>query len=89
MTDRIHSLVVTLEDATRADDVQDLINAIKQLRLVADVQTKIPLNDTLSKCDFCGNPLNVLNIISYKNEKDFCSTNCFNDWLEIFGWYQQ
>jgi hypothetical protein len=37
VTDRINYLYVALEDDTREDDVQALVNSIKQLRGVADV----------------------------------------------------
>jgi len=37
MTDRYHSLTVALDDDLRVDDAQRLIDAIRQLRGVADV----------------------------------------------------
>ena len=39
MTDRIKSLVVTLDEDIRVDDVESIVNAIKQLRHVADVSS--------------------------------------------------
>ena len=41
MTDRINGLFVTLENATRDDDVQGLVDAIRQLRNVADVSLNV------------------------------------------------
>ncbi len=39
MTDRFHSLVVTLEQEIREDDLKEIINAIRMLRCVLDVTT--------------------------------------------------
>jgi len=39
MTDRIHSLTVTLERDIRDDDIEPLVEAIQMLRGVLDVQT--------------------------------------------------
>lgn len=41
MTDRYHALVVVLEKDTRTDDAEHLINAIKMMRGVADVQGEV------------------------------------------------
>lgn len=41
MTDRYHSLVVTLEEDIREDDAESLINAIKMIRGVLDVRGKV------------------------------------------------
>ena len=47
MTDRINALVVILEEPTRDDDVESLINAIRLLRNVHSVHT-----NTLCTSDF-------------------------------------
>lgn len=41
MTDRYHSLLVTLGDDIRSDDAEQLINAIKMLRGVAAVDGNV------------------------------------------------
>ncbi len=41
MTDRIDALTVVLERDTRDDDVEALVNAIKQMRNVADVALNV------------------------------------------------
>jgi hypothetical protein len=41
MTDRIHALTVVLERDTRDDDVEALVNAIRQMRNVADVSPHV------------------------------------------------
>jgi deferrochelatase/peroxidase EfeB len=41
MTDRVHSLVVVIENDTRVDCVQPLIDAISQLRGVVSVKGEI------------------------------------------------
>lgn len=41
MTDRVKGLVVALETDIREDDVQVLVNAIKMLRGVLAVETKV------------------------------------------------
>lgn len=41
MTDRIHALTVVLEKDVRDDDCEPLINAIRQMRGVADVTTHV------------------------------------------------
>ena len=41
MTDRIHGLTVALEQPIRADDVEELVKAIKCLRGVVDVSTHV------------------------------------------------
>lgn len=41
MTDRVHALVVVLDHDIRDDDVEPIIQAIKMIRCVADVQTKV------------------------------------------------
>jgi len=41
MTDRINMLSVALESDVREDDVDRLVNAIKQLRGVMDVETHV------------------------------------------------
>ncbi|SAK98462.1 hypothetical protein AWB80_07526 [Caballeronia pedi] len=41
MTDRIHSLTVVLDENMRADDAEQLINAIRMMRGVADVAGNI------------------------------------------------
>jgi predicted RNA methylase len=41
MTDRVNMLFVALEKDTRDDDIESLITAIKQLRGVAEVKTRI------------------------------------------------
>ena len=41
MTDRIHALTVILENDTRDDDVESLVEAIKHLRNVSDVKLHI------------------------------------------------
>jgi hypothetical protein len=41
MTDRIHSLTVTLPYDVRADDAVELMAAIRQLRLVVDVSASV------------------------------------------------
>jgi hypothetical protein len=46
MTDRIHSLTVTLDDAYREDDIQPIINAIKMLKCVAKVNKHIANHET-------------------------------------------
>ena len=64
MTDRIHALTVVLERDTRDDDVEALVNAIRQMRNVADVslhvtdlsdhsaraQVKVEVGQALSQC---------------------------------------
>lgn len=41
MTDRVLTLVVTLEDTFRIDDVQSIVKAIKMIKHVADVKENI------------------------------------------------
>jgi len=41
MTDRIHALTVILQIDTREDDIQPLVDAIKLLRNVADVNLHV------------------------------------------------
>lgn len=41
MTDRIYALTVLLEEPVREDDVETLIQAIKQMRGVLDVTTRV------------------------------------------------
>jgi hypothetical protein len=41
MTDRIHALVVVLDHDIREDDVESVVQAIKMIRCVADVRTKV------------------------------------------------
>ncbi len=41
MTDRVRTLIVSLTEDMRSDDVQSLIVAIKQMRHVADVGIEI------------------------------------------------
>ena len=41
MTDRIHSLVVVLEEDVRDDEIQPLISAIKHMRNVLSVEGNI------------------------------------------------
>jgi hypothetical protein len=41
MTDRVHALTVVLEKEIREDDIQALIDAIKMMRCVLDVQTHV------------------------------------------------
>jgi hypothetical protein len=41
MTDRVHSLVVVLDADMRVDDAQGLIDAIRHMRNVVDVQTEV------------------------------------------------
>lgn len=41
MSDRIHALTVVLDRPIRADDAEAIINAIKMVRHVADVQTHV------------------------------------------------
>ena len=49
MTDRIHALTVMLEEDVREDDIQELIRAIKCMRLVGDVQTHVTdISDAVS-----------------------------------------
>ena len=51
MTDRYSALTVTLEHDLRDDDAQALINAIKQLRFVLDVQphTADPMEQSVAE----------------------------------------
>ena len=50
MTNRVSGLVVTLDKDYRDDDVQVIIDAIKMIRGVADVQMNIvELNDYLNR----------------------------------------
>lgn len=41
MTDRVNALLVVLDKDIRSDDVEPLVNAIRQLRNVADVELNI------------------------------------------------
>jgi len=41
MTDRFRTLTVTLDQELREDDAQAIIDAIKQIRHVADVRPKV------------------------------------------------
>lgn len=41
MTDRFHALTVILEEPIRSDDAQAIIDAIKQIRGVLDVQPEV------------------------------------------------
>lgn len=41
MTDRVKGLFVTLDKDIRVDDVQHIVDAIKMMRHVADVQNEV------------------------------------------------
>lgn len=41
MTDRVHSLLVVLEQDVRNDDIKSLVNAIREFRNVASVTLNI------------------------------------------------
>jgi enamine deaminase RidA (YjgF/YER057c/UK114 family) len=50
MTDRVKALTVVLDADYRIDDIQALVDAIKMMRCVADVETHVTdINDYMNR----------------------------------------